>query len=1021
MKILKFLTDNILFVITLFLLFFIPLYPKLPLLDVQNTWVYIRLEDFLVAAAGIAWLIQFIRKKAILKTPLTIPIFIFWLVGGLATLFAVIVFFPHLANVHPSIALLHYLRRIEYVMLFFIAVSSMRKKEFVPYVITTLSITLFLVCLYGFGQKFLGFPAFLTMNEEFAKGTPLTLSQAGRVAATFAGHYDLAAYLVLMASIMGSLTLGVKKLYAKITFAFLVFLSLSLLLLTTSRVSFVVYFLSMIFLLIIRKTKIKKEYFLTIPLILLVVFFTNYFQGITDRFSDTLSQAQIVVDTKSGEQLGIVSSLTDENGVKKITIEEKQATGEELPQGSKYISLPTAKVTRVKGEVTIKKFRTVNGEQKEIVTTKAGEFVIKNVVAYDVSFTTRIQGTWPRAIKAFNRNMLTGSGYSSIDVGTDGNYLRILGEVGILGLLSFVFIFVVFGIYVYRVLPNVTESLPRSLILGIVAGVFGIGLNAILIDVFEASKIAYTMWLLIGVAVGTLMLYQKGKVDILKDVRGVLTSIPAIILYFFLATFVLFWNSINNYFVGDDFTWLRWAADCAKEISANKIMECESLGKTVIRYFTDATDFFYRPGTKLYFFAMYTLFGLGPIAYHAFSIFVHFLNVSLVFFLSLSLLNSKKYALIVALLFLASSTHSETVFWISSINHLLAATFILLSLLSFITWKKSKNIILLLISYLSVFISPLFHELGIVAPLLIITYDLLFDAKKQGLRIFRRWYLYLFLLQIPLYFFIRINAQSYWMKGDYSYNLLALPFNIAGNSIGYIAMILFGGNVLTIHQTLRGSLRSQELLIGVGVIFVLVALFFLLKKASPFLKRNGKVYLFGLALFIIPLLPFLGLGNITLRYSYLATFGLLFLIVTLIKDLLKEVSLVKRKSAAVILLCLAFLFLLFHIYELQNENKDWKKAGEITKLVQLEMSGETVSLSKDAMLYFVNTPVKRGNAWVFPVGLEDALWFTGQDREYLVQTAGSLAEAQTLTSQTPNAYIYIFNEKDRLQRVKKNK
>ena len=48
MKFLQWIYDNSLSLITLFLLIFIPLYPKKPLVDVVNTWVYVRLEDFIV-------------------------------------------------------------------------------------------------------------------------------------------------------------------------------------------------------------------------------------------------------------------------------------------------------------------------------------------------------------------------------------------------------------------------------------------------------------------------------------------------------------------------------------------------------------------------------------------------------------------------------------------------------------------------------------------------------------------------------------------------------------------------------------------------------------------------------------------------------------------------------------------------------------------------------------------------------------------------------------------------------------
>ena len=72
MKVLKWVSENILFVITLFLLAFIPLYPKLPILNVQHTWVYVRLEDFLISAVVLIWFVLLVRKKATFKTPLTI-------------------------------------------------------------------------------------------------------------------------------------------------------------------------------------------------------------------------------------------------------------------------------------------------------------------------------------------------------------------------------------------------------------------------------------------------------------------------------------------------------------------------------------------------------------------------------------------------------------------------------------------------------------------------------------------------------------------------------------------------------------------------------------------------------------------------------------------------------------------------------------------------------------------------------------------------------------------------------------
>ena len=207
--------------LVLLLMLFIPLYPKLPLIDVKNTWVYVRVEDFLVLFVLVAWFVMLVKKKVTLKTPLTIPIMCFWIVGALVTIHGVVIIFPQIKDVFPNVALLEYLRHIEYLSLFFVAVAAVKSKNFVFASIWTVIVTLLGVIIYGFGQKYFSFPAYLTMNEEYAKGIPILISQQNRVSSTFAGHYDLAAYLVLIIPIVVSLFFGFKNIFIKI-FLFIV-------------------------------------------------------------------------------------------------------------------------------------------------------------------------------------------------------------------------------------------------------------------------------------------------------------------------------------------------------------------------------------------------------------------------------------------------------------------------------------------------------------------------------------------------------------------------------------------------------------------------------------------------------------------------------------------------------------------------------------------------------------------------------------------------------------------------------
>jgi len=59
-------------------------------------------------------------------------------------------------------------------------------------------------------------------------------------------------------------------------------------------------------------------------------------------------------------------------------------------------------------------------------------------------------------------------------------------------------IFIIAAIYIRKILPKVDSPLVKGFTLGFMAGTFGLMLNAIFIDVFEASKVAFTFWLLMA-------------------------------------------------------------------------------------------------------------------------------------------------------------------------------------------------------------------------------------------------------------------------------------------------------------------------------------------------------------------------------------------------------------------------------------------------------------------------------------------------------------------------------------------
>ncbi len=1009
-KALTWIWENILFLESLFLLLFIPLYPKLPLLDIQNTWVYIRVEDFVILFVILSWLTLLVRKKITLKTPLTLPILAFWIIGGVATIHGILLIFPTISNAYPNVAFLSLIRHIEYLSLFFIGYQGMKNKKHMPVIVSVVVITLIGVIAYGFGQKYLGFPAFLTMNEEFAKGTPITLSALSRVPSTFAGHYDLAAYLVLIIPILVSLSLGLKNLIIRIILACISFAGVMLLLMTVSRVSFFVLFVSLGFLLFFQKRKLVIA---LIPVILIGgTFFVTFQSSLFDRFKSTVSEADVLVDAATGESVGHVRFVPKEYFKDKIVlqrtvrdqeelanaIKESQkesidpddaiilpyrlipgevpiltavniSTGENLPQGTGYTNLYLSPVIKRADSFFIEIPQNLQSSSSGQALILKGNFIVKRASAYDLSFTTRFQGEWPRAIEAFKKNLLIGSGYGSVSLAVDNNFLRILGEVGILGFLAFFLLFLILGIYVKKIYPDIDSPLAKSFVLGFVAGVIGLSLNAVLIDVFEASKIAFLLWILVGIVFGILRLYQVHSFTLSNEVKKALGSSYAIVLYLFITSVVLFSPMLNNYFVADDFTWLRWAADCTN---------CSQV-HLFTNYFLNSDGFFYRPGMKIYFYFMYQIFWLNQVVYHLSSLMLHFTAIALFFIIARKIFKDIKLAAFSAFTFLVLSGPLENIFWISSIGHLFNGVFSLLALLLFIFWDEKRKIYYLVGAILSVCFALMFHELGVVAPALMIAYKIYKSGFTASLKTLpKQFENYLIFIPVAGYLLLRVVSKSHWFSGDYSYDPLNLPFNIIGNIFGYFSLGLIGPMSLSFYNSVRIFARENLIIFVIIIPLVVLVGFFAYKVFSKLFEASEKkIMAFGLMFFVISLLPFLGLGNMTSRYSYLSTMGLVFIFTILFKKLHQYLLNSGREIALGASTVVIIVFALFHLIQNQSTFFNWHEAGNKTKRFFISMESLYTSYwsQVDTEFHFVNVPTKDGQAWVFPVGLPDAVWF----------------------------------------------
>ncbi len=163
----------------------------------------------------------------------------------------------------------------------------------------------------------------------------------------------------------------------------------------------------------------------------------------------------------------------------------------------------------------------------------------------------------------------------------------------------------------------------------------------------------------------------------------------------------------------------------------------------------------------------------------------------------------------------------------------------------------------------------------------------------------------------------------------------------------------------------------------------------------------------------------MGLGNITPRYGYLASFGFVLLISYLIyrffaQAIHKKYSL--RGTIAVVTICILGVYYV----QLLDQSHEWNAAGKITQNTLTIFRVDYEDISSNATIVFVNVPIKKGNAWVFPVGLVDGLWFIYRDDTIKVVQVGSVDEARNVpTVVDSKRYIFMFDNAGVVTEVKK--
>jgi tetratricopeptide (TPR) repeat protein len=403
---------------------------------------------------------------------------------------------------------------------------------------------------------------------------------------------------------------------------------------------------------------------------------------------------------------------------------------------------------------------------------------------------------------------------------------------------------------------------------------------------------------------------------------------------------IVYFNSLSNGFVYDDL------GTIVENIHIKSFANYLSSFYNPSYFKISGGEASYRPVATLSYYLLYAIFDVNPIGYHLTSVVLHILNVILVYLMAHVILNHKRPAVMVGLLFACHPVNTEAVNGISYNEDLIAAFFYFLALLLYMKRETSapkQNSLFLILSLFFFLLGLLSKEMAITLPAIVVLYDLtLREPASSKISINRmlevvqeRKYVYVGFLGVSLFYL--------WLRFFAIYNPEEVETQIWGRLIDrviylpvlffkYIKLSLFP---LTLNADYVFSYPTRFFDLGpvLSAVFVLGLLVF-----SFFVFSRSKTTSFGIWWFWVTLFPVYNLIQIynpfAERYLYIPLFGFCLVISIFLEHILNRFSFTRSQVIKIaLILCIVAFYSMISI----NRNKDWKDSYSLwTKTLEVE-------------------------------------------------------------------------------------
>lgn len=342
-------------------------------------------------------------------------------------------------------------------------------------------------------------------------------------------------------------------------------------------------------------------------------------------------------------------------------------------------------------------------------------------------------------------------------------------------------------------------------------------------------------------------------------------NIKNAIFYFFVIGFLVYFNSLFNGFVWDDWTNFLYNPHIS-DFSLNRIFGSNAFN----------TGIYYRPFAMLYLALFFKIFSTEVFFYHFFQLLFHIGSVCLLFYLFKKFIN-KNLAFFLALIFLIHPIQVESVVWISDILVPLSFFFGILALVLSISKKQTP--LILLTTFFALFISVFVRETGFIFFILII-YLQFFYLKRKFINLL----LIQFIIGV-IYLILRFGYGKVFFDYDFFTPFIDSSFtekalNTPAVFFYYIKTIIFPLNLAINQLWVVKNLDLFNFFLPIGAILIFVCFII---GVVLWTKKNNKSQFVILSFFllwfifgILSLSPFTPLDlTVADRYFYFPLAGLL--------------------------------------------------------------------------------------------------------------------------------------------------